>query len=82
MKISVEMSLYPLSDEFLPQIQDVVERLNNIAGIKVVTNAMSTQLMGEFDQVMAAITREMKLSFQQNNKAVFACKFINSGLDI
>jgi len=82
MKISVEVSLYPLSDKYLPEIQDVVERLNASTKVKVKTNAMSTQLVGEFSHVMALIESEIKATFEQSEKAVFVCKFLNSELDI
>lgn len=82
MKISVEMSLYPLADEYLPSIKGTVERLNAAQDVLVKTNAMSTQIVGEYDRVMALINTEMKRSFEEIGKAVFVCKFINSALDI
>ena len=78
MKVAVDISLYPLADDFIPPIQDVIERLNQHDGISVVTNPMSTQLRGEFDEVMSALQQEVKATFEQTPKAVFAIKILNN----
>lgn len=46
MRVAVDISLYPLADEFLPPIQDVIERLNGYDSLEVRTNPMSTQVRG------------------------------------
>jgi uncharacterized protein YqgV (UPF0045/DUF77 family) len=78
MRVAVDISLYPLTDDFIPPIQDVIERLNTHESIEVVTNPMSTQLRGEYDDVMAAISREVKTSFEKSPKVVFAIKILNN----
>lgn len=78
MRVAVDVSLYPLTDEFIPPIQDVIQRLNTHESIEVVTNPMSTQLRGEYDDVMAAISQEVKTSFENSPKVVFAIKILNN----
>ncbi len=39
---------------------------------------MSTQIRGEYDDVMAAISREIKTTFESSPKAVFAIKMLNN----
>lgn len=80
MRVAVDLSLYPLDADFIPPIKDVIERLNGHDGIEVVTNPMSTQLRGEYDAVMAALTHEMRTSFEQLPKAVFAIRILNNPL--
>jgi uncharacterized protein YqgV (UPF0045/DUF77 family) len=80
MRVAVDISLYPLADDFLPPIKDVIERLNANSSIEVVTNAMSTQIRGEYDEVMAALIQEIKTTFEQSPKAVFAIKILNNPL--
>lgn len=77
MKISVDISYYPLTEEFVPLILDFIARLNQHPGIEVATNGMSTQVFGEYDQVMSVITREMKVSCELPH-SVFVMKFVNS----
>ncbi len=39
---------------------------------------MSTQLVGEFDDVMDALRQEIGTSFEQLPKAIFAIKILNN----
>jgi uncharacterized protein YqgV (UPF0045/DUF77 family) len=80
MRIAVDISLYPLDKNFLPPIQDVIERLNMHESLEVVTNPMSTQIRGEYDVVMRALNQEIRVSFEQMPKAVFAIKILNNPL--
>lgn len=78
MRVAVDISLYPIADEFLTPIKDVVERLNANSTVEVETNAMSTQIRGEYDDVMAVLNHEMKETFEKNPKAVFVIKVLNN----
>ena len=78
MKIAVDISLYPLAVDFVPPIRDVIGRLNRHSQLEVVTNPMSTQIRGEYDDVMAALKEEMKTTFENLPKAVFAVKIPNN----
>ena len=78
MRVAVDISLYPLDTDFIPPIEDVIDRLNAYDSIDVVTNPMATQLRGEYDQVMDALKREIGTTFEQIPKAVFAIKILNN----
>ena len=78
MKIAVDISLYPLAVDFVRPIRDVIGRLNRHSQLEVVTNPMSTQIRGEYDDVMAALKEEMKTTFENLPKAVFAVKILNN----
>jgi len=78
MKVAVDISLYPLDADFIPPIKDVIERLNGHDGLEVWTNAMSTQVVGEFDDVMSALHKEIGATFKDVPKAVFAIKILNN----
>lgn len=78
MRVAADISLYPLDADFIPPIKDVIERLNGYSGLEVVTNPMSTQLRGEFDDVMAALHKELGTTFEQVPKAVFVMKILNN----
>ena len=80
MKVAVDISLYPIAEDFIPPIQDVIERLNAHAAIEIATNPMSTQVRGEYDDVMAVLNQEIKTTFEQCPKAVFAIKILNNPL--
>lgn len=80
MQLSVEISKYPLADNYLEAIKDFIHRLNQYSGITVQTNVMSTQVFGDYDKLMEVITKELKVSYQQFGTCVFVCKFIPDNL--
>ncbi len=81
MRIAVDISLYPLDRNFILPIDDVIERLKAHDRLEVATNPMSTQVRGEYAEVMAALTAEMRTTFEQVPKAVFAIKILNNPLE-
>ena len=81
MQISVEISSYPLADDYIPAIKTFIERLHAIDGLTVVTNTMSTQIFGELELVMNALSGAMEFSWQTFGKNIFVCKFIGTNLD-
>jgi len=76
MEIGVEISLYPLNANFIPPIQDFIDRLNLGKHLKVVTNSMSTQVFGDYDDVFGVLVREIRTTFENNAKAVFVMKVL------
>ena len=77
MKVAVDISLYPLDADFVPPIKDVIDRLNAHENLEVWTNAMSTQLVGDFDDVMDALKKELGTTFEQIPKGVCVMKMFN-----
>lgn len=82
MKISVEVSLYPLADGYLDTIKATVERLAQANDVSIKINGMSTQLTGEFEAIMQVMQSEILQTFQTTDKAVFVCKFLNSAIEL
>jgi uncharacterized protein YqgV (UPF0045/DUF77 family) len=76
MHVAVELSLYPLTGEFVPPILDFLERLKAHPGLSVVTNSMSTQVSGDYDRVFDALRAEMRASFSGPHRAVFVMKVL------
>ena len=78
MQVAVDISLYPLDEDFIPPIKNVIERLSRHAGVEVEYNRMSTQLRGDFDVVMPVLFAEVRTTFESVPKAVFAIKILNN----
>ena len=76
MDIAVELSLYPLEPDLVPKIKDFIDRLNSHNGLRVMTNSLSTQVVGPFDLVFAALTHEIRTTFGQVDKSVVVMKVI------
>ena len=81
MQLSVEISLYPLKDEYIPAIKDFIQRLNEQPQLQVISNTMSTQVFGDYDVVMDILKEEMRKSWEQFGRAIFVCKFIDGDLN-
>jgi len=79
-KVSVDISYYPLLVEYIPFIKGFIERLNKHKNIVAKTNGMSTQVFGDYDEVMAILTAEIKKSFELPH-SIFVMKVINSDLN-
>ncbi|PRY65113.1 thiamine-binding protein [Vreelandella songnenensis] len=75
MYLSVQLSYYPLADDFKPVVKEVVKRLE-ASGLEVYPNRMSTQVFGEFGAVMGALGEVMKWSFETHGKAAFVANFL------
>lgn len=82
MRITAEISLYPLRAEFVTDIRAFILRLRAEPGLEVVTNQLSTQIRGDFDAVLGALSRTMKSSMAAGEPMVFVTKFLNADLPI
>ncbi|MCB0806585.1 MAG: hypothetical protein KDC05_12365 [Bacteroidales bacterium] len=79
MKVSVEISYYPLQPEFVTPILDFIKRVKSHSEIEAVTNSMSTRVFGEYRHVMNVLTLEIEKSFEVPH-SVFVMKVINADL--
>lgn len=75
-ELTAELSLYPLHGDYRAIISRFIEALGERPGLTVVTNAMSTQLRGEHDVVMAAVSDTLRASAERFGAQVLVCKFI------
>lgn len=75
MKVSVDISLYPLDKNYESPIIAFIEKLR-ASGFLVLENPLSTQVYGDYDQVMELIKNAMKETFVTEEMAVFNMKFI------
>lgn len=81
MRVAVDISLYPLTEEFIPPIKDVIERLLRYESLDVTTNPMSTQIQGDYEDVMEALKAEIRTTFDNLPKAVFTIRILNNPLN-
>lgn len=82
MKLTAELSLYPLQDEYIPIIQAFIDAMRQHDDLVIVGNAMSTQICGDFDRVIELVGTELKSSYQRHGNQVLVCKFIPGELAI
>ena len=80
MKVSIDISYYPLKVEYIPPIKGFIARLNRHENLVVQTNGMSSQVFGEYFEVMKILTDEIYKSFELPH-SVFVLKVINADLN-
>lgn len=81
-KLTAELSLYPLQDDYIPVIQAFIAAAREHEDLTIVTNAMSTQICGDYDRVFSLVSTALKDSYSQFGRQVLVCKFIPGELDI
>ena len=82
MRITAELSLYPLHDEFIADIRSFILDLRQRPGIEVLTNQLSTQIRGELADVMAAVACALERSGAGPGSRVLVAKFVTADLPI
>lgn len=75
MRITVDISMYPLTENYIEPIKGFINAINNNPNIEVITNKVSTQLRGEHSEIMPLLTEEMINVFEQI-RASFVIKII------
>lgn len=77
MQLLVEISLYPLAEQYITPIQSFIDRLNDYPQLSVRTCATSTLVKGDYAEVMAILGDEMHQTHAEVGQAIFVCKFLN-----
>jgi len=73
MKISVEITLMPLHNDYKEHIYSFIENLKG-AEFKVISTPLSTQIFGDFDKLIPFLNNEIEKSFQNQEKVMVNLK--------
>lgn len=76
MNMTVEISMYPVRDDYLPPIDDFIARLNSYPDLEVETTPTATRVLGEYGHVMRVLTETMAQSYETYGTSVFVTKFL------
>ncbi|MAI86829.1 MAG: hypothetical protein CMF99_06685 [Candidatus Marinimicrobia bacterium] len=77
MQVSIDVSLYPLNEKFIPLINEFINDLKKYNNIEIRTNSISTQLFGEFDDLMNILKIEIEKTFKKEINSVLNLKIVN-----
>lgn len=77
MKISVELTLMPLQNDYRDHIVAFIKRLRN-SGLHIEENALSTHVFGEYDTVMSLLKEELKHSFDATQAIIANLKIVKT----
>jgi uncharacterized protein YqgV (UPF0045/DUF77 family) len=76
MNVVVEVSMYPLRNDYIAAIDEFLATLHSEGDVEVKTNRVSTQLFGEYDAVMDLLQLATRRAYEQSSTAVFVYKVI------
>ena len=76
MKLSAEITMYPLQDKYLPIIENFIDHLKSYNDISLKVFPTCTVIMANFDVVMQVVSSSIKWSADNKDKAVFIAKFL------
>lgn len=77
MKISVELTLSPLQQDYETPIINFIKRLR-ASEFTVLENPLSTQIYGDYDTLMPFLTQEIKRSFNEVDISVLQMKIVKT----
>jgi len=66
MKVTVELSMYPLTERYEEIIVDFILRLRKHSELEIDTNGMSTLVIGEFTEVMTTLNAEIEKTLKRD----------------
>jgi len=81
-RVTAEMSLYPLQGHPLDKILAFIAEIASDARLEVVVNQLSTQVRGELGVVMAVLTAAVERSFAAGGSQALVLKILNADLPI
>ena len=76
MNLSIELTAYPLEDEYLPVVEKYIKHLRSYKNIKIEVFPTCSVIFGEHDDVIDVLSSSIKWSVKQKNKVVFLSKFL------
>jgi len=82
MKVTVEISLYPLTPHYEKPIIDFIQALKQNPKLDVYTNAMSTQVAGNWSDIMPTIQTELGKVYEHVDTCSTVIKIVNKPLEI
>jgi uncharacterized protein YqgV (UPF0045/DUF77 family) len=82
MQLTAELSLYPLSENYIEIVLSFIAELEKEQGLTIRRNAMSTQISGDSKLVMNTIERLLMRSFVRFGRQVLTAKFIPGDFDL
>lgn len=75
MRISVDISLYPLNEDYIEPIKGFIKAVKDNKNLEISENKMSTQIRGESDMIFDLLKAEVPKAFEEN-RAAFIIKII------
>lgn len=76
MQVTIDISMYPNREDFIPPINGFIERINQFTDLKITTFPTSTVVQGEYNHAMQAVQKTIAECHKEYNRAVYVMKII------
>ncbi|WP_157206882.1 hypothetical protein [Mariniflexile maritimum] len=77
MKVSIDLTLSPLQNDYEKHVIDFIKALRN-SEFTVLENPLSTQIFGDYDALMPFLTKQIKTSFENQEICVLTMKLVKT----
>ena len=76
MEVTIDISMYPNKEDFIPPINGFIEKINCYKDLKITTFPTSTVVHGEYNDAMKAVQETIAKCYEEFNMAVYVAKII------
>lgn len=76
MTVTIDVSMYPNREDFIPPIDGFIERIHRFDDLKVTTFPTSTVIQGEFGHAMRAVQETIEACRSEYGMAAYVLKVI------
>lgn len=76
MTVTIDVSMYPNREDFIPPIDGFIERIGRYDGLQVQTFPTSTVVQGEYEHAMRAVQETIAECRDEYGMAVYVLKVI------
>lgn len=76
MQVTIDISMYPMREDFIPPIKAFIEKINHFDNLKITTFPTSTVVQGDYDHAMQAVQKTIQGCYEEFNRAVYVMKVI------
>ena len=78
MQVIVDISLYPMANDYDGHILTLIQNLQSVNGIEVTPGETSTVVRGEYDVVFEVLEREIKAILSSKVRSALVIKLLNT----
>lgn len=76
MQVTIDISMYPNREDFIPPINGFIEKINKFDNLKVTTFPTSTVVQGDYVYAMTAVQETIAACYAEFNMAIYVAKII------
>ena len=76
MQLTADISMYPQREDFIPPIEDFIEKIHQYDALKIYRSPTSTVVQGEYEYTMKAVQETILACNRAHGLAVYVVKYI------